>query len=80
MGSGPGGDPLGGASRRSIASFERDGKKGNGPARAPEFKARVRELLDDEAWQTRSAAHPRLTNGLSMDARKMSQSGNMVLH
>ena len=27
MGSGPGGDPLGGASRRSIASFERDGKR-----------------------------------------------------
>ena len=30
---------AGGASRRSIASFERDGKKGSGPARAPEFKA-----------------------------------------
>jgi hypothetical protein len=35
-------------------------KKGNGgPARAPEFKARVREALDDAAWQTKAATVPR---------------------
>src|SRR5688572_31584415 len=35
---------AGGASRRSIASFERDGKRENGPARAPELKARGDEV------------------------------------
>ena len=37
---------LPGASRRSNPSFRRDGKRENGgPARAPEFKARVRGVL-----------------------------------
>src|SRR5262245_7981493 len=38
---------AGGASRRSIASFERDGKQGSGPARAPEFKAPGRGTLTE---------------------------------
>jgi hypothetical protein len=44
-----------GASRRSIA-FSRAKEKGNGgPARAPEFKARVREVMDEcEAGAMRS--------------------------
>ena len=36
---------LHGASRRSITSCERDGKREGGPARAPEFKSRARGAL-----------------------------------
>ena len=35
---------AGGASRRSIASFESEGKREDGPARAPELKARGDEV------------------------------------
>jgi hypothetical protein len=49
---------AGGASRRSIASFERDGKKGNGPARAPETKARDREVMSNEWKAMRQRLRP----------------------
>ena len=41
-----------GGAWRSIASFERDGKKGSGPARAPKTKARDREVMgeDKKSW------------------------------
>ena len=44
-GFGTGGDPPGGASRRSIPLLGKRKKGNGGPARAPEFKARVRGVL-----------------------------------
>src|SRR6185436_20855777 len=62
---------AGGASRRSIASFERDGKKGSGPARAPETKARDREVMDEceRSDATMVAINPRRHSGARRKAR-----------